>query len=137
MPPSLFLPTLVIDSNQIGLALRLAIALGCNLPENEQSCLPSQSAHRVRLWWTVYMLDRYSPYCSSLRSALLIETGAFRRVSAWLREPMSDNYEQGFPGMPWASSHQLQSQSTCVSRALQMTLCLVSLQRTSFLVLFR
>ncbi|KAJ5651728.1 hypothetical protein N7507_009154 [Penicillium longicatenatum] len=43
----------------IGLALRLAIALGCNLPENEQSCLPSECAHRVRLWWTVYMLDRY------------------------------------------------------------------------------
>ncbi|KAI2896886.1 transcriptional regulator family: Fungal Specific TF [Aspergillus niger] len=42
----------------IGLALRLAIALGCNLPEDEQTCLPSQSAHRVRLWWTVYMLDR-------------------------------------------------------------------------------
>jgi proline utilization trans-activator len=51
-------PTLVIDISQIGLALRLAIALGCNLPENEQTCLPSQSAHRVRLWWTVYMLDR-------------------------------------------------------------------------------
>lgn len=50
---------LVIDLGQIGLAMRLAIAFGCNLPENEQACLPSQSAHRVRLWWTVYMLDRY------------------------------------------------------------------------------
>ncbi|KAL3252956.1 hypothetical protein ABHI18_009814 [Aspergillus niger] len=39
----------------IGLALRLAIALGCSLPEDEQTCLPSQSAHRVRLWWTVYI----------------------------------------------------------------------------------
>lgn len=57
--PFLFLPVLNTDSDQIGLALRLAIALGCNLPENEQSCLPSQCAHRVRLWWTVYMLDRY------------------------------------------------------------------------------
>ncbi|KAE8374877.1 FAD-linked oxidoreductase-like protein [Aspergillus bertholletiae] len=42
----------------IGLALRLAIALGCDKPAREQRCLPSETAHRVRLWWTVYMLDR-------------------------------------------------------------------------------
>ncbi|KAB8231916.1 Zn(II)2Cys6 transcription factor [Aspergillus alliaceus] len=42
----------------IGLALRLAIALGCDKPTREQRCLPSEAAHRVRLWWTVYMLDR-------------------------------------------------------------------------------
>ncbi|PYI00502.1 hypothetical protein BO78DRAFT_465280 [Aspergillus sclerotiicarbonarius CBS 121057] len=42
----------------IGLALRLAIALGCGKPPKEHGCLPSQTAHRVRLWWTVYMLDR-------------------------------------------------------------------------------
>lgn len=47
------------DGIKIGLALRLAIALGCDKPANRQSCLPSQAAHRVRLWWTVYMLDRY------------------------------------------------------------------------------
>ncbi|KAJ5549541.1 hypothetical protein N7513_006775 [Penicillium frequentans] len=57
----------------IGLALRLAIALGCNLPENEQSCLPSQCAHRVRLWWTVYMLDR------RLSSGLGLAAGADER----------------------------------------------------------
>ncbi|KAJ5110131.1 hypothetical protein N7532_002776 [Penicillium argentinense] len=57
----------------IGLALRLAIALGCNLPENEQNCLPSQSAHRVRLWWTVYMLDR------RLSSGLGLAAGADER----------------------------------------------------------
>ncbi|KAE8411759.1 hypothetical protein BDV36DRAFT_288448 [Aspergillus pseudocaelatus] len=42
----------------IGLALRLAIALSCDKPAREQRCLPSETAHRVRLWWTVYMLDR-------------------------------------------------------------------------------
>ncbi|KAE8331808.1 hypothetical protein BDV39DRAFT_200953 [Aspergillus sergii] len=42
----------------IGLALRLAIALGFDKPAREQRCLPSETAHRVRLWWTVYMLDR-------------------------------------------------------------------------------
>ncbi|KAJ5797368.1 uncharacterized protein N7503_006664 [Penicillium pulvis] len=57
----------------IGLALRLAIALGYNLPENEQSCLPSQCAHRVRLWWTVYMLDR------RLSSGLGLAAGADER----------------------------------------------------------
>ncbi|OQE17953.1 hypothetical protein PENSTE_c019G08083 [Penicillium steckii] len=57
----------------IGLALRLAIALGCNLPEKEQDCLPSQSAHRVRLWWTVYMLDR------RLSSGLGLAAGADER----------------------------------------------------------
>lgn len=46
------------NQKQIGVALRLAIALGCNLGESEQRCLPSQSAHRLRLWWTVFMLDR-------------------------------------------------------------------------------
>ncbi|KAJ5623567.1 hypothetical protein N7490_012172 [Penicillium lividum] len=57
----------------IGLALRLAIALGCNLPEHEQSCLPSQAAHRVRMWWTVYMLDR------RLSSGLGLAAGADER----------------------------------------------------------
>ncbi|CAG8166481.1 unnamed protein product [Penicillium salamii] len=56
-----------------GVALRLAIALGCNLRETEQSCLPSQSAHRLRLWWTVYMLDR------RLSSGLGLAAGADER----------------------------------------------------------
>lgn len=60
VPFSFIYSHLVIDLGQIGLAMRLAIAFGCNLPENEQACLPSQRAHRVRLWWTVYMLDRYA-----------------------------------------------------------------------------
>jgi hypothetical protein len=50
--------TVADNSNQIGIALRLAIALGCHIPENEQMCLPSEAAHRIRLYWTVYMLDR-------------------------------------------------------------------------------
>ncbi|OQD83581.1 hypothetical protein PENANT_c016G01491 [Penicillium antarcticum] len=57
----------------IGLALRLAIALGCNLQEREQGCLPSESAHRLRLWWTVYMLDR------RLSSGLGLAAGADER----------------------------------------------------------
>ncbi|KAF4761004.1 hypothetical protein N7455_001466 [Penicillium solitum] len=57
----------------IGLALRLAIALGCNLREVDQRCLPSQSAHRLRLWWTVYMLDR------RLSSGLGLAAGADER----------------------------------------------------------
>ncbi|CAG7930552.1 unnamed protein product [Penicillium olsonii] len=57
----------------IGVALRLAIALGCNLRETEQNCLPSQSAHRIRLWWTVYMLDR------RLSSGLGLAAGADER----------------------------------------------------------
>ncbi|KAJ6151981.1 transcriptional regulator family: Fungal Specific TF [Penicillium chrysogenum] len=57
----------------IGLALRLAIALGCNLREIDQRCLPSQSAHRLRLWWTVYMLDR------RLSSGLGLAAGADER----------------------------------------------------------
>ncbi|KAJ5383894.1 hypothetical protein N7517_001805 [Penicillium concentricum] len=57
----------------IGLALRLAIALGCNLREVDQHCLPSQSAHRLRLWWTVYMLDR------RLSSGLGLAAGADER----------------------------------------------------------
>ncbi|KAJ6070067.1 hypothetical protein N7499_011954 [Penicillium canescens] len=57
----------------IGLALRLAIALGCNLQESEQGCLPSESAHRLRLWWTVYMLDR------RLSSGLGLAAGADER----------------------------------------------------------
>ncbi|KAI9925483.1 hypothetical protein MW887_005864 [Aspergillus wentii] len=57
----------------IGLALRLAIALGCDRPAHEQSCLPSETAHRVRLWWTVYMLDR------RLSSGLGLAAGADER----------------------------------------------------------
>ncbi|KAF3025260.1 hypothetical protein E8E15_006274 [Penicillium rubens] len=57
----------------IGLALRLAIALGCNLRVIDQRCLPSQSAHRLRLWWTVYMLDR------RLSSGLGLAAGADER----------------------------------------------------------
>ncbi|KZF23871.1 hypothetical protein L228DRAFT_282548 [Xylona heveae TC161] len=57
----------------IGLALRLAIALGCDKPPKEQCCLPSKSAHRVRLWWTVYMLDR------RLSSSLGLAAGADER----------------------------------------------------------
>ncbi|KAJ5272975.1 hypothetical protein N7478_008100 [Penicillium angulare] len=57
----------------IGMAMRLSIALGCNIPENKQICLPSQSAHRVRLWWTVYMLDR------RLSSGLGLAAGADER----------------------------------------------------------
>ncbi|KAK9850748.1 hypothetical protein MYU51_011861 [Penicillium brevicompactum] len=57
----------------IGVALRLAIALGCNLRETDQRCLPSQSAHRLRLWWTVYMLDR------RLSSGLGLAAGADER----------------------------------------------------------
>ncbi|KAI4596419.1 hypothetical protein KJ359_005549 [Pestalotiopsis sp. 9143b] len=42
----------------VGNAVRLAIALGCPLPVREQQCPPSQKAHRNRVWWTGYMLDR-------------------------------------------------------------------------------
>ncbi|KAF7557673.1 hypothetical protein G7046_g5980 [Stylonectria norvegica] len=42
----------------IGAAIRLAIALGCPLPYDEQQGLPSEICHRVRVWWTAYMLDR-------------------------------------------------------------------------------
>ncbi|KAE8148490.1 hypothetical protein BDV25DRAFT_158169 [Aspergillus avenaceus] len=57
----------------IGLALRLAIALGCDKPAQEQHCLPSETAHRSRLWWTVYMLDR------RLSSGLGLAAGADER----------------------------------------------------------
>lgn len=43
---------------QIGSAVRLAIALGCFLPHDEQQGLSSEITHRVRVWWTAYMLDR-------------------------------------------------------------------------------
>lgn len=39
--------------------MRLAVALGCARPYEEQDCLPSEKAHRVRVWWTAFMLDRY------------------------------------------------------------------------------
>ncbi|KAL0943278.1 zn 2cys6 transcription factor [Colletotrichum truncatum] len=42
----------------VGTAVRLALTLGCNLPFSEQQCLPSERAHRTRIWWTVYMLDQ-------------------------------------------------------------------------------
>ncbi|KAH7225142.1 hypothetical protein BKA60DRAFT_593471 [Fusarium oxysporum] len=42
----------------VGSALRLAIALGCQLPHDEQQGLGSEVNHRVRVWWTAYMLDR-------------------------------------------------------------------------------
>ncbi|KAI8655062.1 Proline--tRNA ligase [Fusarium keratoplasticum] len=42
----------------IGSAVRLAIALGCSLPHDEQQGLSSEITHRVRVWWTAYMLDR-------------------------------------------------------------------------------
>ncbi|RSM19046.1 hypothetical protein CDV31_002177 [Fusarium ambrosium] len=42
----------------IGSAVRLAIALGCSLPHDEQQGLSSEVTHRVRVWWTAYMLDR-------------------------------------------------------------------------------
>ncbi|KAL2758877.1 hypothetical protein ACRALDRAFT_2097983, partial [Sodiomyces alcalophilus JCM 7366] len=42
----------------VGCAVRLAVALGCSLPYKEQQCLPSEKAHRTRVWWTAYMLDR-------------------------------------------------------------------------------
>ncbi|TPX09886.1 uncharacterized protein E0L32_008908 [Thyridium curvatum] len=42
----------------IGIAVRLALTLGCAQPYDEQDCLPSERAHRIRLWWTVFMLDR-------------------------------------------------------------------------------
>ncbi|TDZ19579.1 Proline utilization trans-activator [Colletotrichum orbiculare MAFF 240422] len=42
----------------IGTAVRLALTLGCNLPFAEQQCLPSERAHRTRVWWTAYMLDQ-------------------------------------------------------------------------------
>ncbi|KAI9040664.1 fungal specific transcription factor domain-containing protein [Aspergillus affinis] len=57
----------------VGMALRLAIALGCNRPAAEQNFLPSETAHRVRLWWTVYMLDR------RLSSGLGLAAGADER----------------------------------------------------------
>ncbi|KAJ0162945.1 Malate synthase, glyoxysomal [Colletotrichum tanaceti] len=41
----------------VGTTVRLALTLGCNLPFSEQKCLPSERAHRMRVWWTVYMLD--------------------------------------------------------------------------------
>ena len=43
---------------QIGNAVRLAISQGCHLPASLQDCLPSERAHRTRVWWTAYMLDR-------------------------------------------------------------------------------
>jgi hypothetical protein len=45
-------------SPQIGSAVRLAVAQGCALPHEEQSGLPSEICHKVRVWWTAYMLDR-------------------------------------------------------------------------------
>ncbi|KAK2605933.1 hypothetical protein QQS21_003659 [Conoideocrella luteorostrata] len=44
--------------NKIGSAVRLAIALGCTLPHNEQQGVSSEISHRNRVWWTAYMLDR-------------------------------------------------------------------------------
>ncbi|THZ30975.1 hypothetical protein D6C91_00971 [Aureobasidium pullulans] len=42
----------------IGIALRLATALGCFRASKDQDCLPSEANHRVRLWWTINMLDK-------------------------------------------------------------------------------
>ncbi|CAG9940284.1 unnamed protein product [Clonostachys rosea f. rosea IK726] len=42
----------------IGIAVRLAVALGCALPRDEQEGLSSEKCHRNRVWWTTYMLDR-------------------------------------------------------------------------------
>ncbi|KAH7322605.1 fungal-specific transcription factor domain-containing protein [Stachybotrys elegans] len=42
----------------VGMAVRLAVALGCALPRDEQAGLSSEKCHRNRVWWTVYMLDR-------------------------------------------------------------------------------
>jgi proline utilization trans-activator len=49
---------LASDGPQSGTAVRLALALGCSLKPSEQQCLPSERAHRTRVWWTAYMLDR-------------------------------------------------------------------------------
>ncbi|KAH6695691.1 fungal-specific transcription factor domain-containing protein [Plectosphaerella plurivora] len=53
----------------IGTAVRLAIALGCSLKASDQQCLPSERAHRVRVWWTAYMLDRRLSAALGLPSA--------------------------------------------------------------------
>ncbi|KAF2716168.1 hypothetical protein K431DRAFT_279514 [Polychaeton citri CBS 116435] len=42
----------------VGMGVRLALALGYSQPCDEMQCLPSEAAHRVRLFWTLYMLDR-------------------------------------------------------------------------------
>ncbi|THZ82733.1 hypothetical protein D6C84_05554 [Aureobasidium pullulans] len=49
---------LYVRSTAIGIALRLATALGCFRASKDQDCLPSESNHRVRLWWTINMLDK-------------------------------------------------------------------------------
>ncbi|KAM5356448.1 hypothetical protein ACJ41O_003094 [Fusarium nematophilum] len=54
----------------IGSAVRLSIALGCSLPHEEQQGLSSEITHRVRVWWTAYMLDR------RLSAGLGLPTGA-------------------------------------------------------------
>ncbi|CAD0053793.1 unnamed protein product, partial [Aureobasidium pullulans] len=36
----------------------LATALGCFRASKDQDCLPSEANHRVRLWWTINMLDK-------------------------------------------------------------------------------
>ncbi|KAL6354749.1 Prolyl-tRNA synthetase [Fusarium phalaenopsidis] len=63
----------------IGSAVRLAIALGCSLPHDEQQGLSSEITHRVRVWWTAYMLDR------RLSAGLGLPTGTDDRQLRFLR----------------------------------------------------
>ncbi|KAJ3532353.1 hypothetical protein NM208_g8478 [Fusarium decemcellulare] len=74
----------------IGSAVRLAIALGCSLPHDEQQGLSSEVTHKVRVWWTAYMLDR------RLSAGLGLPTGTderqmrseFPRSSAGFQNPL-------------------------------------------------
>ena len=54
----------------IGSAVRLALALGCALPFDEQQGVSSERCHRTRVWWTAYVHDR------RLSAALGLPTGA-------------------------------------------------------------
>ncbi|KFZ18747.1 hypothetical protein V501_01024 [Pseudogymnoascus sp. VKM F-4519 (FW-2642)] len=68
----------------IGLAVRLAIALGHALPHDEQQGVTSEISHHTRVWWTAYMLDR--------------------RLSAALGLPMAVDERQIHADLPKASA---------------------------------
>lgn len=49
----------LMDLSQAGIALRLAIANGLARERGSRNIMRSEKSHRVRLWWTIYMQERY------------------------------------------------------------------------------
>ncbi|KAI5195614.1 hypothetical protein E4T38_08947 [Aureobasidium subglaciale] len=87
----------------IGMSIRLAMALGCFRPCTEQKCLPSEANHRLRLWWTVYML-------CNIHQVLNVNTDQdiddFRRLWDYHPELMTVIWILSYLVHLWPSNHQ-------------------------------